>query len=288
MGIMKLDFDVEPRVSLEQQVERLAFESNFAENLIGLFRNTLPNVVQKIHEVVSNSFIAKEPDGLFSNSEKLKGEFHDLNKKMKFANFIQFKDVLVEVPEGFKGNFVSYLEFQDKVFTEMISNGNELLTEYSFILSAFITNKENKISLKDHTGFYRKVQSDRERLNKEFDKFFNVNSDSPLQKLSQIVGRLEDIEDVVDKTIKLETNTKKSNLNEIQASVKKIVGYLDILIKQVQDQTISNVSGSAARNIAEGAFEIAKFVEFISLFHFRTEQSVQTTKKLLVKLNDIL
>ena len=288
MGMMKLEFDTEERVSLEQQMERIAFESNFTENLIDLFRNALPNVVQKIHEVVSNSFIAKEPDGFFSANAQLKNDFKSLKRKLEASNYLQFKDVLIEVPEGFNGNFVDYLDFQDKVFNTMINNGNELLTEYSFILSAFITNKENKLSLKDHTGFYRKVQTDRDRLTKEFDKFFNVNSDSPLQKLNQIVGRFEDIEDVVDKTIKLESNTKKSNLNEIQASVKKIVSYLDILIKQVQDDSITKVSGSAARNIAEGAFEIAKFVEFISLFHFRTEQSVQTTKKLLTKLNNIL
>lgn len=288
MGIMKLDFEAETSVSVEQQLDRIAFESNFTGNLIELFKNTLPNVVQKIHEAVSSSFISKEPDAAVNIGRQLKGDYKSLSKKLETSNFINFKDMLVQVPEGFKGNFVQYLDFQDKVFNQVIANGNELLSEYSVILAAFITNKENKLSLKDHTGFYKKIQAERLEFTKGFDKFFNVNSDSPLQRLQQIVGRFEDIEDVVDKTVKLETNTKQSNLNEIQASVKKISGYLDILITQVQDQSVSNVSGSAARNIAEGAFEVAKFVEFISLFHFRTEQSVQTTKKLIDKLNEVL
>lgn len=288
MGIMKLDFEAETVVSVEQQLDRIAFESNFTSNLIELFKTTLPNVVQKIHEAVSSSFIAKEPDAAVNFGRQLKGDYKSLAKKLETSNFINFKDMLVQVPEGFKGNFTEYLDFQDKVFNQVIANGNELLSEYSVILAAFITNKENKLSLKDHTGFYKKIESQRSELTKGFDKFFNVNSDSPLQRLSQIVGRFEDVEDIVDKTIKLETNTKQSNLNEIQASVKKISGYLDILIAQVQDDSVSNVSGSAARNIAEGAFEVAKFVEFISLFHFRTEQSVQTTKKLLDKLNEVL
>lgn len=288
MGIMKLDFEAETVVSVEQQLDRIAFESNFTSNLIELFKTTLPNVVQKIHEAVSSSFIAKEPDAAVNFGRQLKGDYKSLAKKLETSNFINFKDMLVQVPEGFKGNFTEYLDFQDKVFNQVIANGNELLSEYSVILAAFITNKENKLSLKDHTGFYKKIEAQRSELTKGFDKFFNVNSDSPLQRLSQIVGRFEDVEDIVDKTVKLETNTKQSNLNEIQASVKKISGYLDILIAQVQDDSVSNVSGSAARNIAEGAFEVAKFVEFISLFHFRTEQSVQTTKKLLDKLNEVL
>jgi hypothetical protein len=288
MGIMKLDFEAETQVSVEQQLDRIAFESNFTSNLIELFKTTLPSVVQKIHEAVSSSFIAKEPDAAVNFGRQLKGDYKSLSKKLETSNFINFKDMLVQVPEGFKGNFTEYLDFQDKVFNQVIANGNELLSEYSVILAAFITNKENKLSLKDHTGFYKKIQAQRVELAKGFDKFFNVNSDSPLQRLNQIIGRFEDVEDIVDKTVKLETNTKQSNLNEIQSSVKKISGYLDILIKQVQDDSVSNVSGSAARNIAEGAFEVAKFVEFISLFHFRTEQSVQTTKKLLDKLNEVL
>ena len=288
MGIMKLDFEAETQVSVEQQLDRIAFESNFTSNLIELFKTTLPSVVQKIHEAVSSSFIAKEPDAAVNIGRQLKGDYKSLSKKLETSNFINFKDMLIQVPEGFKGNFTEYLDFQDKVFNQVIANGNELLSEYSVILAAFITNKENKLSLKDHTGFYKKIEAQRLELTKGFDKFFNVNSDSPLQRLSQIVGRFEDVEDIVDKTVKLETNTKQSNLNEIQASVKKISGYLDILIAQVQDDSVSNVSGSAARNIAEGAFEVAKFVEFISLFHFRTEQSVQTTKKLLDKLNEVL
>lgn len=288
MGIMKLDFEAETSVSVEQQLDRIAFESNFASNLIELFKTTLPSVVQKIHEAVSSSFIAKEPDAAVNFGRQLKGDYKSLSKKLETSNFINFKDMLIQVPEGFKGNFTEYLDFQDKVFNQVIANGNELLSEYSVILAAFITNKENKLSLKDHTGFYKKIQAQRVELAKGFDKFFNVNSDSPLQRLNQIIGRFEDVEDIVDKTIKLETNTKQSNLNEIQSSVKKISGYLDILIAQVRDNSVSNVSGSAARNIAEGAFEVAKFVEFISLFHFRTEQSVQTTKKLLDKLNEVL
>lgn len=288
MGIMKLDFEAETQVSVEQQLDRIAFESNFTSNLIELFKTTLPSVVQKIHEAVSSSFIAKEPDAAVNFGRQLKGDYKSLSKKLETSNFINFKDMLIQVPEGFKGNFTEYLDFQDKVFNQVIANGNELLSEYSVILAAFITNKENKLSLKDHTGFYKKIQAQRVELAKGFDKFFNVNSDSPLQRLNQIIGRFEDVEDIVDKTVKLETNTKQSNLNEIQSSVKKISGYLDILIKQVQDDSVSNVSGSAARNIAEGAFEVAKFVEFISLFHFRTEQSVQTTKKLLDKLNEVL
>ena len=288
MGIMKLDFEAETNVSVEQQLDRIAFESNFTGNLIELFKTTLPNVVQKIHEAVSSSFIAKEPDAAVNFGRQLKGDYKSLAKKLETSNFINFKDMLIQVPEGFKGNFTEYLDFQDRVFNQVIANGNELLSEYSVILAAFITNKENKLSLKDHTGFYKKIQAQRSEFAKGFDKFFNVNSDSPLQRLNQIIGRFEDVEDVVDKTVKLETNTKQSNLNEIQASVKKISGYLDILITQVQDESVSNISGSAARNIAEGAFEVAKFVEFISLFHFRTEQSVQTTKKLLDKLNEVL
>lgn len=288
MNNNQLVFDNNHKANLENQMTLLALESNFVENVIGVFRTTLPSLVQKINESINMSFFAEKPEAQIIIGKEIKSNLKSLDKKLELANFVSYKDVVVSVPQGFVGDFKQYLTFMDRIFNDVISTGNQLLSEYSYILSAFISNKENKVSLKDHTAFYKKIQVDREKISKDFDQFFDRNSDNSLQRLNKIINRFDEVEDIVEQTIKLETATKQSNLSEIQQSVKKISGLLDIIVQQTQTDSISKVSGNAAMNISKGAYEVAKFIELISVYHFKNDQAVQTTQKLLIQLNRIL
>jgi hypothetical protein len=49
------------------------------------------------------------------------------------------------------------------------------------------------------------------------------------------------------------------------------VDLLDLIIGGVQSGNISNVSPEAAINISNGAFEIARYVRFISQVYFTVE-----------------
>lgn len=88
----------------------------------------------------------------------------DLHTKIKLVNYVENRELLISVPEGFQGNFTEYSKLLNELTSKIYPEANKLLTEYKFIISGFLTNKDEKISLKDYTTFFNQVKRQREKL----------------------------------------------------------------------------------------------------------------------------
>lgn len=279
-------FDTTTTISLESQLDRLALEANFLSNVIETFSSIIPNLTTKITEGCGQLTVG----ALFHGSSGNK-EVKELAKKLALSrstiSFISYKDTLVSVPEGFKGNLVEYLQTLTSISTEVFQGANQILGEYSGVLAAFLTNKENKISLKDHTDLFHRVQKRREQLTGEVSKFFTGNSDLSKAKLGTIINRLTDVDELINAYYKLDNGHVGDNLKDIAASTKKAVDMLNLVIHNTEAEGAGNVSGAAANNIAKGAYEIGKYIEFVAIFKYRVEQALGTVVSLLTKLSTL-
>lgn len=281
-----LDFESSPSLSVESQLNMLALESNVLVNVIDTFRNVIPNLAHELVERLSS--LTPIQDEEIDQLKQLKKRFIEVSKKVEYANFLSYNKTLVSVPEGFKGNLLEFVHFLNKIAPEVFVEANKILGEYNFALSAFITNKENKISLKDHTDLFHRVQRRRDELTKGLNKFFSANTSLSKAPLGSVLNRFADIEDLIDDSVKLETQLNKHNLQEVQEGVKKATELLSIIIKDIESKGIQNIGGNAAMNISTGAYEIGKFVEFIAIFRYRTEQTITSVTKLVDQLDELL
>lgn len=276
---------LEPQtISIESHLERLALEANVLANTIDTFKNLLPSLAAKISDI-SGTFSHSE---ISAQSKNINACYSELKKKIDYVKFTEYDKTLVSVPEGFKGNLLDYIKLINKLSPEIYSEVNSILTEYSFLLSSFITNKDSKLSNKDSTAFFSKMQTHRESILKEISKFFP--SDSALSKvyLTGIIGRFADLVPLVEETNKLDKKHVAQNIEDISKGVHKAVDLLNIVIKDIENGNVSNVSGGASLNISKGAYEVAKYVEFVSIFRFKTEQAITSVSKLVDQLNVII
>lgn len=253
-------------ISLESQLQRIAVESEVLVNLIETFKTTIPNFVNNLKDVNLHF--------LDSLKEQTKSDI-SLSKKEKkvieiasHIDFLNFGERLVSVPEGFKGNLLSYAQLLNKTATEAYQVQNTVLNEYSAILSSFITNKEDKISLKDHTEFFSRIKSKRLELSNQLSHFTGPVTGVSKSKLKNVLSRISDIEPLLKEASKLSNQHSRARLTDIHASVSSCVDLLDIIIKNVSEGKIDNVSPNATKNISAGAFEVAKYVEFVGIIYF--------------------
>lgn len=285
MAKIALDFDV-PKISLERQLEQLAIESNVLANVIDTFRNIVPDLKTKIFEFkdrLTSSVTASDKE--VKHCEDL---FRHLSPKIKYANYVNYSKTLVAVPESFKGNLLQYILLLNKLAPEVYSEANKLLGEYNFVLSTFISNKETKISIKDHTDIFHKAKTARERFSLEISAFFPTNNPQSRNYLGHVIERFYDLEKILDETKKLNNTHSKQNIKNIAELVNNSCDSLDIIIRNLQTQGVSNVSGNSAKNISEGAYEVAKYVEFVSAFRYNTEQAIVAVEKLFETVDRVL
>lgn len=280
----KLEFDKNDNVSVEMLLERLALEDNILTNLIETFSNVLPKLTAKIKDF--SNFSSEEQTSELIKS--ISSNHKELNKKLQYVRFVDYNKTLVSVPEGFKGYLIDYLQDLNKLTPMVYKELYSILSTYSSMLSTFITNKDAKTSLKDETRFFAEVTKHRENMVKALDKYFPKDSDLSKAYLDKTISRFADLDDLVKEAGKVDKQHTAQNMKEAQNSVNKCVDLLNIVIANMNSGEINNVSGAASKNVSQGAYEVAKYVEFVSVYRYKVEQAVTSVNKLIEQLNSVI
>lgn len=275
--------------NIKNQLEALSLEAINIANVIEVFKGILPDLVGKIKQTLES--IPKYTDIIHKN--KLTSDIkliNSLNKelsdKIKLTNYVDRRELLISVPEGFKGNLVDYTILLNGLTSKIYPEANKLLTEYKFIISGFLTNKDQKISLKDYTTFFNSVKRQRENFTSDVSEFFTNNSSTSRAKLGSVINKFSDLDIIIKNVTEANIVRKDNILSDISQSTNEITKVLDTIIDRVSKGDISNISGASAKNLAEGAYEIAKYIEFVSIFNYKVEQATATLLNLLSQLNE--
>lgn len=264
-------------ISLEHQLERLALEANFIQNLTNQFESVLPNLVSKLNDHTSffKSKLFDKP-----NVKELYKAYDSIKPQLATLSFVNYKDTLVSIPEGFKGNFIEYLKVLINLNTPIYKEVNSLLSEYNSVLADFITNKDAKQSNSNHDVLYKKASHYREDTLKKINPFFTSTNQSKM-KLGSMVSRFSDIKILTDLAVDLERLQNPQQLSQIADGVDKSIQLLSIIKDQLDKDKVTVISGVTASSIANGAYEVGKFIEFIAAFNFKCNQATTAVKNTL-------
>lgn len=282
MIILEPNTDVQ--LSLESQLERLALEANAIANLINTFKNILPALTAKISSAL-NITDDKHNSDLIKDTLSL---YKELHPKLEYVNYVDYAQTLVSVPESFKGDLLAYIKLINKITPGIYFQVQVMLNEYKTLLSTFITNKDAKILLKDDTGFFKKLEVNRLSLTKEMDVFYPKHTNKTKAYLGDTIARFGDLDELIKEISALDKKHIAQNINQVNELVKECVDLLNIVIANIENGSIGNVSGASSMNLSVGAYEVAKYIEFLSAFRFKTMQAIASAAKLVEQLNTII
>ena len=283
---MKLMNGVEDVVSMEEIKEFVSLESLVSANMLDTLKSYVPQLTRNIKDTVSgitNSFASNK-----HTVSSIKEETKHIISGVSHMGFMNVSDIVVSTPEGFIGNYLQYAKTLIKVTDATKSGVNELFSEYNTILTAFATNKDDKISLQDHTQFFKKIETQRENHNKAISVFFGKNKSNSKAKLLSVVSRTTELEELyvaVDTLVKLQESL---SMTDIKNNVTKAISVLDVITEQLQSGSVSRASGTAAKNICQGAYELAKYVEFVAVLYFDTTVFINVVKSMNKELENII
>lgn len=268
--------------SLEHELRRLALEANFVQNLASQFNTLLPSLASKLsgHTELFKARLFEKP-----RVKELYTAYDTAKPVINQAVFASYQDTLVSVPEGFSGDFMQYLKLLINLHSHVYKEANSLLSEYNALLSSFITNKDAKISNTGHDGLYHKAQYQREDITKQLAHFF-TKSDNSKVKLKTLIQRFSDVKVLTDLAVDLEKLQDPKHLISIANAVEKAIQMLGIIRDQLEADKIMEVSGVSASSIANGAYELGQFVEFVAVYNFKCNQAVTAVKNTLERISE--
>lgn len=286
---MRFKLDTTPAaMSPEQAYSRISMEA-FADvsEIIDTFRLTIPSLTDKLTNLLDSITSGQDDAQMVGFAGSAKVFRSKIQPRLSVLKFTDYAKTLVPAPEGFEGEYVAYAGALLRMSTPLFKDALETLAQYNSILASFVTNKEDRLSLQDHTHFYTGVKRTRETLTAELAVFFPERSQKQKVYLGDLISRFQDMEDLLELIEKLSRERKKAALSDIKQGMRKSVDLLNIVIKNAQEKSISAVSPTAAMNVAAGAYELGKYVELISIYAFKVEQLVSAVQALVSKFEEI-
>lgn len=254
---------IEPiALNLDQALAKIAMESSMLSNTVSTISNFFPSLFAS----VSSSFAKTEELKLVES--KLAGDEKFVVDKIQPLMFLDLASIKTVTPEGFKGQYVDYATVLLNASIDMSSIVDNVLKPYMTYLAQFVSNKDAKKATKDNTSIYKSMKANREQAMLSMDKFLTqglgVNA-----VIGDVINRKQDLHSVYSTKANIVLQFKAIDLNEVKSCVKHCTDMLEIIIRQTEDGQILNVTPEVTQNLALGAAEVAREVEYLSILNYR-------------------
>lgn len=282
---MNLDIDA-PEVSLEHMAHMISLEEDFTSNALFRVKEFFPklsNVLKDYTEGFSSDSYGSY-DIPKDTAIKTDRDFKVIKNRVTSHNFLDFQDVAVQVPEGFEGNLHDYLKLLNSIHLDIFKETLEVIGDYNVVLSTFITNKEDKTSLRIHSQVYTRADAKRQQVLKDLAGFFKDGSDLSRLPLSKVISRFADVELINKEAVDLTKDNHIKNLEKVKSGIRETLLYLD---KIVSNNETNEVSGNTAKQLADGAMSMARLVEVCSIYAFKVRQAIESVRAITETLDKV-
>lgn len=272
---------MEDNTSIERLGKLLAIESisNNQPGILDVFSRLIPKTQELITSFAAplSAFVLPKKDV----AKFTKSEYRDSVKAVNRLPFMTYRDTLVMVPEGFHGDMISYLKLLGSLNATTIKMASVVVNDYINELSVFLNNLDARKSLKTHAAFYKQVATDRVKVEAAVSVYFSKGDTRSRIKLGDMISRFGDFEEVFTLAEGLQASaTTKKDLTNLLSQVNHASELLKLLNDKLLNKEFNIVSGEVAKNISMGAYEVAKYVELISILTFSTEVAVSCVNAL--------
>ena len=251
------------------EVDQIALEANVLSNMFNSLRTIFPSIVNKVKAKLGE--VDEELKLLEQEGIQLTTRDKQIFNKLKKVNYLDITQIAIIVPEGFESKYLNYGVYIEETLNNLNKLKYEVLVPYKLYLTTFIANRDAKISTVDKTLEYDKLSLARKDSNDTNESFFKIGSVQSKQRLGTVVTRNADIILLNNKVEILENKLKVVNVSDVKNTSKECIVLLDTIIKMLGEKKFSNVSPETAKNLAKGAFEVAKEVEYFAVSYYRVK-----------------
>lgn len=251
---------------LRHRCRVLSAESFSTVNILDRLREMLPSAISAITQLAPG-----KPEAPPLADFSFTGEAKSVLKLVEHQSFLDYERTLVQVPEGFTGDLLTYLKELCRIGEEMTTQAVGELQTYVLILSAFLSNADARNSLRDQRSFAARLKMQREHALDRIAPFFKKNSALSLQPIGNVFSRFADLNAIYVEAARLQGIENRQSYRDIKKTVDEAVGCLKLIKDRADDHDIESVSGPMAKNIADGARVVAEYVEFVAVYAYHVE-----------------
>lgn len=269
--------------TLENHIATIALEQNFVTNAINRLLDFLPDFKIRLSEAIVESHDQSKVYAELSKNIKYKEK--QVSQVVGVIPFSEVGEMLVPVPENFKGNYIRYLDTLLELAADVYRQDLAVLKQYETMLSVFITNKDARLStFVKEKAFFKEVSNIRNKTTIALRTFFPKETGVSIARSKDIVERMADFPEMSKKAVDLAAIHNTVDVSKINNITQSCTELLGIIIKNIENGECKDASPDAALALSEGAYTVAQYVEMISAFYYSTTVAITVTDQILAKI----
>lgn len=266
---------------LRIQRDVAALEAFAVSDVGGLFKRIVPTIFDDI----SNFFKTVRPEDQAVELPKDHKKFLEL---IKHHRYIDLTGVASYVPEGLEVTYDEYLVELDKSVERIEGLVSNVLNPFSAFLAGLVTNKEAQLSTFSFNATNKGVEKEREALLKDLGECFGKGRTQTNVTYGDVVKRNQDWESVLTRTIVLTGRVNHIDRRVIQKKIAECSQLLETIYKKLQRGEFENVTPEVVQNFADGAYQVARELEFYSTTVYRVHAYTHSVKRTIEYIGGIL
>ncbi len=234
-------------------------------------------------------FFANARDGLasflstkfdFYKATHLAVEQEKILQKLEGVNFAKISPMPVAALEGFQGEYLHYGQQVLAGFTYYRNYTEKDIATYRKLLGGLLTNKSARIDLRDITRRYQEAEREAEQINDGIAGYFQHGSHKANVTVGDVILRMSDLVPVFNHAQLIISLVKEIDPKTVQAAVKEINDLTELLVQEIENDTISDLAGPQLNNLIEGLMALARQVEFFALTYYRATTYIAAIDRL--------
>jgi len=249
------------------------------EGLADSMRAFVPTIFTQLFSSFASNAPSDEPI-VFSRDQR---KFLDLMGKISYSRLSDFS---VPVPEGQKGTYLQTLTSLKEAALHSKEKINEALAYYSKYIAILVNTPEMWLSTKDEMVYYNSLEKARLAVATAMEANFDHGKHNPMLSYGDAIARQQDWFDVLKTMLEVSDIINGIDRQKIKKSIASVMALVDVLKSKAKaDGSINdNISPQVISAIADGAYQVAKELEFYSVVHFR---SLAISNCLTVAMDDL-
>lgn len=250
--------------ALEQLVLQISQEAVSVSDIAALVRTKFTKLVDDVKSLFSKADIQEEVKQSLMDKKKSAEYQKVCLQKSSQLQWGNLEHIVVEVPEGFDGEFLKYGLTLEAATDYILRSQKDILEPFYVYVSTLVSRAQARSSQKDLRFSYKDNTRDRELITKELGEYFARGTNSR-QKLIKVVRRASDLPSIFKTKNEIGQHIDTYDLEGVKVLVGKIGQMLDYITVMADDDKLGEISPETVNSLAAGTYEIAKQVEFISL-----------------------
>jgi hypothetical protein len=265
----------------ELQVQRdLALESMMVSNPFERLTNLLPIAVSAFKHML----------GLMSTdapaANPLTGDQAKFVKTVASRNYLNLSQMPARVPEGMKGTYLAYLH----VLTEASTHASQVvdrLSAYTLFLGTLINEHGAELSTRFDRAQYSALLAARNDHTSMLATLVQPGSVKVDTTYGAVVERNADWKPIFEGLNLVANQINSVNKRTINKKVEEAAQYLEIIERKVGRGELAHISPQMVTEIAEGAFQMGKEVEYFVAVWYKVQALTEAINATVLQLNKV-